>query len=456
MVGIIHTPRTTFGDTISYMERKCAMGSGVLLDKGIEEDKPSKYWKELKDTANLNPNVKNKCLHISLNLPPEENIDKDKFIDIGKNYMEKMGYSDCPYLMYAHNDKDHSHIHIILSSVDYNGTWVDDSFSHNRSYTICRNLEAEYNLTPLQVSNLSTKHYSMSEKTLLEYSFRNGLRRAFYDKKAFPILDHFINSEEKELLIKWNSNNAICTAVLGEERFKTINDFLIEKGYCTKHIKGELLKVIDEAYKFSTKDEYFKYLENNNISINVFSRQGKTGYSYKHNDYDYKFSENSLPKNFSYKALNEKYGNFKGSYIPQAEQKHLLYNVIRSNVQFSDSFMEFLTNCHKSNVNCEVIPTENGPKIEFTLKGVDNPVTLKGEEVFSKFSFESLSTHFTASTIEPLYTTSISDIAFTAENIATPEPIFIGSGSPKHSRDDEDATSLRRKKKKRRGPSMER
>ena len=73
-----------------------------------------------------------------------------QFADIAKEYMQKLGYGDQPYLVYKHTDIDRHHIHIVGLRVDENGRPLNDRFEHRRSKQITRELEKKYGLHPAE------------------------------------------------------------------------------------------------------------------------------------------------------------------------------------------------------------------------------------------------------------------------------------------------------------------
>ena len=76
--------------------------------------------KEFTDIKELNPWVKNKCLHISFNPSTDDYLKLgDKIIrsEINK-LMQHMGYGDQPYFIYKHKDLDRVHFHIVSTRID--------------------------------------------------------------------------------------------------------------------------------------------------------------------------------------------------------------------------------------------------------------------------------------------------------------------------------------------------
>ena len=62
--------------------------------------------------------------------------------------MQRMGFGDQPYIVYRHNDIGREHLHIVSVRVDETGRAISDSYEHERSMKVCRELEQQFNLTP--------------------------------------------------------------------------------------------------------------------------------------------------------------------------------------------------------------------------------------------------------------------------------------------------------------------
>lgn len=94
--------------------------------------------------------TKNPVFHVSLNPHPDDKLTNEQLTEIGREYMEKLGYGDQPYLIFKHEDIDREHIHIVSLRVKSDGTKVKDSKEHERSKAITIELERKYNLIPTE------------------------------------------------------------------------------------------------------------------------------------------------------------------------------------------------------------------------------------------------------------------------------------------------------------------
>ncbi|WP_312296939.1 conjugal transfer protein MobB [Chryseobacterium sp.] len=94
-----------------------------------------------------NKNTEKTALHISLNPDPKDSIADEDYIKIAKEYMQKLGYGEQPYVVFKHTDIERTHIHIVSTTVDCKGVKISDSFEKKKSMEICRELETKFNLS---------------------------------------------------------------------------------------------------------------------------------------------------------------------------------------------------------------------------------------------------------------------------------------------------------------------
>lgn len=52
------------------------------------------------------------------------------------------------YIVYRHNDIGREHLHVVSVRVDETGRAISDSYEHERSMAVCRELEQQFSLTP--------------------------------------------------------------------------------------------------------------------------------------------------------------------------------------------------------------------------------------------------------------------------------------------------------------------
>ncbi len=83
----------------------------------------------------------------SLNFDAQDNLSREKLIEIASGYMDKIGFGEQPYLVYQHHDAGHAHLHIVTTSIQGDGRRIDTfNIGKNESETARKSLELEYSL----------------------------------------------------------------------------------------------------------------------------------------------------------------------------------------------------------------------------------------------------------------------------------------------------------------------
>lgn len=137
---------------LSYNEQKVQQGKAelILATKFACDVSELSFSQKLQRFEQLNKKsqkVKTNALHISLNFPPGEKPDTETLQNIATSYMEHVGFGDQPYLVYRHDDANHSHIHIVTTPIKANGKTIDlHNLVQRKSEPARKALEKEYGL----------------------------------------------------------------------------------------------------------------------------------------------------------------------------------------------------------------------------------------------------------------------------------------------------------------------
>ena len=133
MVAKISVGSSLFG-ALSYNQNKVDEQQGkVLLSNRMFESEDGNFsirrCMECFD-MHLPADLKTEkpIIHISLNPHPDDVLSDSQLADIAKEYMDKLGYGNQPYMVYKHEDIARHHIHIVSIRVDDTGKKINDKF----------------------------------------------------------------------------------------------------------------------------------------------------------------------------------------------------------------------------------------------------------------------------------------------------------------------------------------
>ena len=142
------------GGALGYNFKKVEKGeASVLLAAELYQSNDGNYTMEdvLADMQALIPKkcrTKKMVFHCSLNPHPDEKLSDEQLVQIAKEYMEALGYSNQPYIVFKHSDIAREHIHIVSLRVDSRGQKINDKFEKRRSKQITDALERKFGLIP--------------------------------------------------------------------------------------------------------------------------------------------------------------------------------------------------------------------------------------------------------------------------------------------------------------------
>jgi hypothetical protein len=96
----------------------------------------------------VNKRTEKPIVHISLNPSPKDELTDEQLLSIGREYMQRMGFGEQPYVIFKHEDIERRHIHIVTTNIKVDGSKISDSNNFRTSKEITNDIESKYNLHP--------------------------------------------------------------------------------------------------------------------------------------------------------------------------------------------------------------------------------------------------------------------------------------------------------------------
>ena len=153
MVADIHIGNNLYG-ALAYNQEKIDAGLGKILEANrifVPADGQFSVGGCMRDFKRAMPpqvTTTRGIIHISLNPHPEDKLTDDQLTDIGREYLEKLGFGSQPYLIFKHEDIDRQHLHLVSTRVRSDGTLISDKNNYEKSKKITDGLEKKYGLHP--------------------------------------------------------------------------------------------------------------------------------------------------------------------------------------------------------------------------------------------------------------------------------------------------------------------
>ena len=151
MVAKISMGTSLYG-ALAYNGLKVNEGEGRLLavnrvfDDGSGRVDVARAERDFKRFMPEQVRTRNKVIHISLNPHPDDRLTDTELEQLAREYLDRLGYGEQPYLVFKHEDISRHHLHIVSVNVDENGRRLNRDFIHRRSKCITSELEKKYGL----------------------------------------------------------------------------------------------------------------------------------------------------------------------------------------------------------------------------------------------------------------------------------------------------------------------
>lgn len=153
MVAKISIGSSLYG-ALAYNGEKVNREQGRLLatnkifDPGTGKVDAARAAEDFKSRMPAYVRTRNTVIHVSLNPHPDDRLTDVELENLAREYMEKLGYGDQPYMIYKHEDIGRHHLHIVSINVDESGRRLNKDYLFRRSHRITRDLERRYGLHP--------------------------------------------------------------------------------------------------------------------------------------------------------------------------------------------------------------------------------------------------------------------------------------------------------------------
>lgn len=195
-----------------------------ILDKNMFGLTPEELNKEFRMVADTNTRAEKKMKHFILSFADADrpSLTPEKMVNISKDFIKEMGYTDNQYVTVRHTDSKHDHLHIIVNRIRLEDRKaVKDGREKYHGSRIAREIEKKYGLTvtPSRKEDEEIK-YENKEETELKKRLSNQAVPTLTDKEAIQSQVRKAMKESRTMLdvIKKVKESGIIVHVTGNKK----------------------------------------------------------------------------------------------------------------------------------------------------------------------------------------------------------------------------------------------
>ena len=222
MISKVITGKTFYG-TCRYicMDQKRAL---VLEIEGVRGHNYKLMAADFDMQRELRPTLGIAVFHGILSFYPGEKIEDRIMTEIAKEYLQKLGITNTQYSITKHNDKNHSHLHIIANLVNNNGAVIKDSWIGLKGKKVAQDLTRKYGLHEAVSKNLAlTNLESLNEKEANRYIIYQAILETLPECKSLDDLKEKLQQQNIETLYKYKGQIEELQGIsfrIGEYKYK--------------------------------------------------------------------------------------------------------------------------------------------------------------------------------------------------------------------------------------------
>lgn len=270
MIGKI-TKGASFKALVSYiLDNK---KNAKLIDcKGVLFASRDDIARSFEMQAMLNPSLKHKVGHISLNFHKNDTpLLTNEFMEqVAREYLKRMGIVNTQYIIGRHYDKEHPHIHICYNRVDNEGKTISDKNDRVRNAKITNRLTKEHGLY-YSTGKQDVKIHRLREPQKTQHQIYHSLKSATSIAANWEELKYLLEKDGVEIDFKHKSNSDEIQGVKFTKNGYSFSGSKISKKFSYSKIdfaltqnEIEFNKLEDNSLNHNTKEDF-------NLEESIFS-----------------------------------------------------------------------------------------------------------------------------------------------------------------------------------------
>lgn len=379
------------------------LATNKIYNDGSGKVNINRAYQDFKNWMPSSTRTERPMVHISLNPHPDDRLTDAEFTELAREYLEKMGFGDMPYMVYKHSDIARQHIHIVALRVGTDGRCISDKNNFYRSKDICRELERKYNLRPSERQKITPDMpiHKVDPNGDLKRQVANvvkmvGMRYKFQTLGEYNAIlslynirceeaDGRVNGREYHGLVYFATDDNGKTIAapfkasrLGKFASRTAIDSRFERA-AEKIDVGPTKRMVAEVMAQSSgKDDFIAGLKDKNIDLILRYTEDERIYGVTYIDHNTKtvLNGSKLGKDFSANALDRWFNN------PSEKPTTLIHQpqTERSNTETTEG------NTHQNEQyqgqSQDKSQHGNAPQAKSQSFDFDNALTLPGLDLF--------------------------------------------------------------------------
>ncbi len=231
--------------------------------------------------------------HGILSFPHSEKHDQKMLKTLSEEYLQKLGFTNAPYIVVEHVDKNHQHMHIISSFIDLSGNRVDNSWIGLRGKKVAQAITAKHGLIPADKKNIGQVNFeALNEREKYKYNAFLAIDSSLKTSNSFKDFESKLSHQGISIKYKYRRGTEIIQGISfnlqdkylfkGSEIDRSFSYNKIKQTFSQKtsidikdgginNIKKTNLANFNDNQLHNLNNDYKPHFQNNNLSLGIDS-----------------------------------------------------------------------------------------------------------------------------------------------------------------------------------------
>ena len=146
--------------------------------------------------------IRKPVYHFALNYHPNDIVSDEQMVEDAKEFLEYMGFDNTQYVMIAHRDKEHPHLHIVTNIVDKNGKRISSERMTERLYDISVAITKKKGYTWGEPANDKTIENAHKPHEKVRMLIKPSIKKALKESVSFEQLQAKLEKHGISCMVK--------------------------------------------------------------------------------------------------------------------------------------------------------------------------------------------------------------------------------------------------------------
>jgi hypothetical protein len=212
--------------------------------------------------------------HISLNFSVQ---DRAKLTDaamagVAVEYMKKMGYENTQFIIVAHRDREHPHVHLVINRIGNDGKRISDKNEKLRSTKVCMELTKKFGLY-ISSGKENVKRHRLKEPDKTKYEIYDAIKAAVLKCRNWKELTEALKQQGITTDFRKNGSTDKIQGIRFVKGDYSFNGSQIDRSCSYRKIDFQL-KQNDKAQDIHFRQEHNHFQNQSSVLENVGAALG--------------------------------------------------------------------------------------------------------------------------------------------------------------------------------------